>query len=82
MWPSKNQRELFFKTENDFKPNEIMTRLPLTINIRFRSTLARTRRNYQVYGEEYWERIGLLEPGTGLLGVTWRKGEIISINNS
>ena len=42
-----------------------MTRLPLTINIRF--------------GEETWERIGLLKPGTGLFWVvTWRKGKIIS----
>ena len=33
-------------------------------------------------GEESWERIVLLEPGTGLLGVAWLKGKIISRNNS
>ena len=26
-----------------------------------------------MFGEVYWERIGLLKPGTGFLGVTWRK---------
>ena len=59
-----------------------MTLLPLTMNILFVSTPARTWWNEQVFGEESWERIRLLEPGTGLLEVTWRKGKIISRNNS
>ena len=30
--------------------------------------------NQQVFGEEYWERIGLLEPGTGLLWPNHSRG--------
>ena len=58
-----------------------MSRLPLATNTRFVSTLTRTLWNQPVFGEESWERIGLLEHGTVLLKVTWRKGEIISRNN-
>ena len=59
-----------------------MTQLPLTIDTQFVST-------WQGHGEinkylvkSVGKRIVLLEPGTGLLGVTWREGKIISRNNS
>ena len=75
MWPSKNPRELFFNAKNTLNPNEIMTRLPLTINNRYVSSPARARWNLKVFGEEFGEIIRLSKPGTGLLKVTWRKRE-------
>ena len=73
--------ELFFIVKNDFKAKRNIESTA-SYHKKFVSTPARTQWNLQVFGEESWERIGLLEPCTGLLGMTWRKGKIISRNNS
>ena len=60
--------ELFFTENSTINPHEIVTRLPLTISIRFVSPLPGTWRNLPMFVQGILERIRLLTTGTGVLG--------------
>ena len=58
----------FSMQNSTLNPHEIVTRLPLTISIRFVSPLPWRRINWPMFGQGILERIGLLTNGTGVLG--------------